>query len=170
MQSIEAWQPWPAVLLYLTKSQAQLYNLLVFSSPLLQLTKAGFPSPSPIQAQSWPVAMEGRDIVAIAKTGSGKTLGYLMPGFTHLQERRNNSRIGPTVLVLAPTRELATQIHEEARKFGASSRINATVITHGKIYPFFCEYVFQAKINTGPTLDIIHRVTILLHPRQKYPP
>ena len=89
--------------------------------------------------------MEGRDIVAIAKTGSGKTLGYLMPGFTHLQERRNNSRIGPTVLVLAPTRELATQIHEEARKFGASSRINATVSSHEENMPVVWEICHPNK-------------------------
>lgn len=65
--------------------------------------------------------------MAIAKTGSGKTLGYLIPGFIHLKKLRNNSRMGPTVLVLAPTRELATQIQEEAVKFGRSSRVSCTV-------------------------------------------
>ena len=72
--------------------------------------------------------MQGRDIVAIAKTGSGKTLGYLLPGFMHLKRCQNNSRMGPTVLVLSPTRELATQIQDEAVKFGRSSRISCTVI------------------------------------------
>lgn len=65
--------------------------------------------------------------MAIAKTGSGKTLGYLIPGFIHLKKLRNNSRMGPTVLVLAPTRELATQIQEEAVKFDRSSRVSCTV-------------------------------------------
>lgn len=72
--------------------------------------------------------MQGQDIVAIAKTGSGKTLGYLLPGFMHLKQRRNNPQMGPTVLVLSPTRELATQIQDEAVKFGRSSRIACTVI------------------------------------------
>ncbi|CAH2055375.1 unnamed protein product [Thlaspi arvense] len=92
---------------------------------------AGFSAPTPIQAQSWPIAMQGRDIVAIAKTGSGKTLGYLIPGFMHLQRIRNDSRMGPTILVLSPTRELATQIQVEAVKFGRSSRISCTCLYGG---------------------------------------
>jgi superfamily II DNA/RNA helicase len=92
-----------------------------------QVLKAGFSSPTPIQAQSWPVALQSRDIVAVAKTGSGKTLGYLIPGFIHLKRCRNDPQLGPTVLVLSPTRELATQIQDEAVKFGKSSRISCTV-------------------------------------------
>ena len=99
--------------------------ILVFF--FLKLYGAGFSAPSPIQAQSWPVAMQNRDIVAVAKTGSGKTLGYLIPGFMHLQRVRNDSRMGPTILVLSPTRELATQIQAEALKFGKSSRISCAV-------------------------------------------
>lgn len=94
---------------------------------IFQVHNAGFSSPTPIQAQSWPIALQGRDIVAVAKTGSGKTLGYLIPGFIHLKHRRNDPRMGPTVLVLSPTRELATQIQDEAVKFGKSSRISCTV-------------------------------------------
>ncbi|XP_021737705.1 ATP-dependent RNA helicase-like protein DB10 [Chenopodium quinoa] len=103
-----------------------------FPSELLkEVHQAGFSSPTPIQAQSWPIAMQGRDIVAIAKTGSGKTLGYLLPGFMHLKQRRNNTQMGPTVLVLSPTRELATQIQDEAVKFGRSSRISCTCLYGG---------------------------------------
>ena len=91
------------------------------------MCSAGFSNPTPIQAQTWPIALQGRDIVAIAKTGSGKTLGYLMPAFILLRQRRNNSLNGPTVLVLAPTRELATQIQEEVFKFARSSRVSCTV-------------------------------------------
>ncbi|GER51750.1 DEAD-box ATP-dependent RNA helicase, partial [Striga asiatica] len=60
---------------------------------------AGFSAPTPIQAQTWPIALQSRDIVAIAKTGSGKTLGYLMPAFIHLRRLRNNPQNGPTVLL-----------------------------------------------------------------------
>jgi ATP-dependent RNA helicase DDX5/DBP2 len=52
---------------------------------LLQVLHAGFSAPTPIQAQSWPIALRGRDIVAVVKTGSGKTLGYLLPGFILLK-------------------------------------------------------------------------------------
>lgn len=94
---------------------------------LFQILAAGFASPTPIQAQTWPIALQNRDIVAIAKTGSGKTLGYLIPAFMLLKRVRNNPQNGPTVVVLAPTRELATQIQDEAIKFGRSIRISCTV-------------------------------------------
>ncbi|XP_039009898.1 DEAD-box ATP-dependent RNA helicase 14-like isoform X2 [Hibiscus syriacus] len=101
------------------------------SEILREVHNAGFSAPTPIQAQSWPIALQGRDIVAIAKTGSGKTLGYLLPGFMHLKRCRNDPQMGPTVLVLSPTRELATQIQEEANKFGKSSRIRCTCLYGG---------------------------------------
>eukprot|EP00898_Chlorokybus_atmophyticus_P003772 jgi/Chlat1/4396/Chrsp29S04542 len=97
---------------------------------LAEFQRAGFPAPSPIQAQSWPIALQGRDCIAVAKTGSGKTLGYLVPGFMHLQRARNN-RLGPSMLVLAPTRELVTQIQAEAAKFGQSFRLASTAVYGG---------------------------------------
>ncbi|XP_066317069.1 DEAD-box ATP-dependent RNA helicase 14-like isoform X3 [Miscanthus floridulus] len=101
------------------------------SEILREVLQAGFSAPTPIQAQSWPIAIKGRDIVAVAKTGSGKTLGYLLPGFILLKRLQHNSREGPTVLVLSPTRELATQIQDEAVKFGRSSRISSTCLYGG---------------------------------------
>lgn len=94
---------------------------------LFQIRAAGFASPTPIQAQTWPIALQNRDIVAIAKTGSGKTLGYLIPAFMLLKRCHNNPQNGPTVVVLSPTRELATQIQDEAIKFGRSIRVSCTV-------------------------------------------
>nr|XP_043614476.1 DEAD-box ATP-dependent RNA helicase 14-like [Erigeron canadensis] len=103
-----------------------------FPSELLrEVLEAGFSAPTPIQAQSWPVALQSRDIVAIAKTGSGKTLGYLIPGFIHLKRVHKNRQMGPSVLVLSPTRELATQIQVEAVKFGKSSKILCTCLYGG---------------------------------------
>lgn len=95
---------------------------------LLQIEHAGFSEPTPIQAQAWPVAMEGRDVVAIAKTGSGKTCGFLLPGLMHIKKTRKDPRYGPTVLVLAPTRELANQIQVEANKFGKLSGVRNTCV------------------------------------------
>ncbi|KAK1407762.1 hypothetical protein QVD17_39388 [Tagetes erecta] len=98
---------------------------------LREIYAAGFASPTPIQAQTWPIALQNRDIVAIAKTGSGKTLGYLIPAFMLLRRCHNNPQYGPTVVVLAPTRELATQIQDEAIKFGRSVRISCTCLYGG---------------------------------------
>lgn len=91
-----------------------------------QIRRAGYKAPTPIQAQAWPVALEGRDLVAIAKTGSGKTCGFLLPGFVHIANMRPDPRNGPSMLVLAPTRELAVQIKEEADKFGRSAGVKNT--------------------------------------------
>eukprot|EP00304_Pavlova_gyrans_P009093 CAMPEP_0206035390 /NCGR_PEP_ID=MMETSP1466-20131121/2044_1 /ASSEMBLY_ACC=CAM_ASM_001126 /TAXON_ID=44452 /ORGANISM="Pavlova gyrans, Strain CCMP608" /LENGTH=498 /DNA_ID=CAMNT_0053409769 /DNA_START=99 /DNA_END=1591 /DNA_ORIENTATION=+ len=91
-----------------------------------EVQRAGFPTPSPIQAQAWPPALGGHDIVGIAKTGSGKTLAFLMPAFMQIMQRRPDPRRGPYALVLAPTRELATQILDECSKFGRSAGMTAT--------------------------------------------
>ncbi|CAM6093535.1 unnamed protein product [Calypogeia fissa] len=97
-----------------------------------ELENAGFSSPSAIQAMTWPIARQSRDVVAVAKTGSGKTLGYLMPAFLRMEKReRVLPRRPPSVLVLAPTRELANQIREEAWKFGRSSKISVTCVSGG---------------------------------------
>ncbi|CAE8626000.1 unnamed protein product [Polarella glacialis] len=89
------------------------------------LMKAGFPAPSQIQQYAWPLAMQGQDCIGVAATGSGKTLGFLMPAFHYLIER--GIRAGdPQLLVMAPTRELAVQIEEEAVKFGRASGIKTT--------------------------------------------
>ncbi|KAI3886323.1 hypothetical protein MKX03_028828 [Papaver bracteatum] len=93
--------------------------------------QAGFSAPTPIQAQSWTIALQSHDIVSIAKIGSGKSLGYLIPGFMHLKRVRNNSQMGPTVLVLSPTRELATQIQDDVVKFGRSLTLQCTCLYGG---------------------------------------
>lgn len=84
------------------------------------LQKAGFPAPSQIQQYAWPLAMQGSDVIGVAATGSGKTLGFLLPAFHYLIERQIRPG-NPQLLVMAPTRELAVQIEEEAVKFGRSS-------------------------------------------------
>ena len=98
---------------------------------MAEIQRAGFSEPTPIQAQSWSVAMSNRDVIAIAKTGSGKTCGYLLPGMMHIKAKPSDPRAGPTLLVLAPTRELAVQIKDEADKFGRSSRIANTCLYGG---------------------------------------
>ncbi|XP_071742437.1 DEAD-box ATP-dependent RNA helicase 20-like [Rutidosis leptorrhynchoides] len=97
-----------------------------------EIVKAGFTEPTAIQAQGWPMALKGRDLIGIAETGSGKTLAYLLPAIVHVNAQPILSHgDGPIVLVLAPTRELAVQIQQEASKFGASSKIKNTCIYGG---------------------------------------
>ncbi|KAD6118643.1 hypothetical protein R6Q59_024849 [Mikania micrantha] len=97
-----------------------------------EIVKAGFTEPTAIQAQGWPMALKGRDLIGIAETGSGKTLSYLLPAIVHVNAQPILSPgDGPIVLVLAPTRELAVQIQQEATKFGASSKIKSTCIYGG---------------------------------------
>merc|ERR1719186_521924 len=97
-----------------------------------EIRKAGFSAPTPIQAQGWSIALTGVDMVGIAQTGSGKTLGYLLPGIIHSNHQPYLERgDGPIDLVLAPTRELAQQIQEVAQQFGASSRLKSTCVFGG---------------------------------------
>ena len=92
----------------------------------------GFPAPTAIQAQGWPMAMSGRDMVGVAETGSGKTLAYVLPAIVHINAQPFlKPGDGPIVLVLAPTRELALQIQTECSKFGTSSKIRSTCVYGG---------------------------------------
>jgi len=81
---------------------------------------AGFTKPTAIQSQAWPIALKGNDLISIAKTGSGKTCGFLLPVLhQHLQTKgRARGPSNPVLLVLAPTRELACQIMDEVQRFG----------------------------------------------------
>jgi ATP-dependent RNA helicase DDX5/DBP2 len=107
-----------------------------FNTMILQLfVKAGFSRPTGIQSQAWPIAIQKHDMICIAKTGSGKTCGFLLPYFyQHIQNKGSTGvprRFGgssgskPTMLILAPTRELSVQIQEEANKFGRPLNISS---------------------------------------------
>lgn len=99
---------------------------------LSEVKQQGFPKPTAIQCQGWPMALSGRDMVGIAATGSGKTLSYCLPAIVHINAQPLLKHgDGPIVLVLAPTRELAVQIQQECSKFGASSRIRNTCVYGG---------------------------------------
>ncbi|KAL4702866.1 hypothetical protein ACJJTC_009068 [Scirpophaga incertulas] len=97
-----------------------------------EILKQGFPNPTPIQAQGWPIALSGRDMVGIAQTGSGKTLAYILPAIVHIINQPRLLRDeGPIVLVLAPTRELAQQIQQVATDFGQSVQVRNTCVFGG---------------------------------------
>lgn len=97
-----------------------------------EIVRQNYQEPTAIQAQGWPLALSGMDMVGIAQTGSGKTLGYLLPAIIHVNNQPYLERgDGPIVLVLAPTRELAQQIQEVAVEFGKTSKIKSTCIFGG---------------------------------------
>lgn len=87
--------------------------------------------PTPIQAQSWPIAMSGNNLVGIAQTGSGKTLGYILPAVVHINNQESGRTKGPIALVLAPTRELAQQIQQVASDFGGRSYLRNACVFGG---------------------------------------
>ena len=108
----------------------------VFTSliPPLQLAliDAGYVKPTPIQEQSIPHLLEGRDILGCAQTGTGKTAAFTLPILQYLDRNKKRSVKGrPRVLVLAPTRELAAQIDESIRTYGCHLKVFHTVIFGG---------------------------------------
>ncbi|CEN62255.1 Putative Pre-mRNA-processing ATP-dependent RNA helicase prp5 [Aspergillus calidoustus] len=82
------------------------------------IDKLGFESLTSIQSQAIPAIMSGRDVIGVAKTGSGKTMAFLIPMFRHIKDQRPLDNMeGPVSLIMTPTRELATQIHKDCKPF-----------------------------------------------------
>lgn len=82
------------------------------------IKKLGYAGPTPIQAQAVPAIMSGRDVIGVAKTGSGKTIAFLLPLFRHIKDQRPLEQMeGPIAVIMTPTRELAVQIHRECKPF-----------------------------------------------------
>jgi ATP-dependent RNA helicase RhlE len=102
------------------------------ASLLRALAKQGYSHPTPIQAQAIPPIMAGRDLIGIAQTGTGKTAAFALPILHYLAtHRRAAPRNGCRVLVLSPTRELASQIAETFRCLGAGVPLSIAVIFGG---------------------------------------
>ena len=113
------------------------FTSLGLSAPILKaIEDKGYDKPSPIQQQAIPVVLEGRDVMAAAQTGTGKTAGFTLP----ILERLSN---GPRVranhvrsLILTPTRELAAQIQENIVNYSRYLDVSSTVVFGGvKVNP-----------------------------------
>ncbi len=92
------------------------FTELGLSAPLLAaIEELGYERPSPIQALAIPPALEGRDLVGLSETGSGKTAAFVLPSLARL----DLSQRKPQILILCPTRELAVQVCEEVHRLGA---------------------------------------------------
>ncbi|URW75949.1 DEAD/DEAH box helicase [Sphingomonas donggukensis] len=109
------------------------FDQLGLSKPVLDaLTAKGYTTPTPIQAQSIPPLLEGRDLLGIAQTGTGKTAAFVLPSIDRLV--KSNVRPMPRqcrMLVLAPTRELAAQIADNARLYSKGSRLSVVTVFGG---------------------------------------
>ena len=102
---------------------------------LKALSDEGYSTPTPIQAQAIPPILEGRDLLGIAQTGTGKTAAFALPILHRLAaDRRPAPRRGCRVLILSPTRELATQIGESFKAYGRHLGVSVTVIFGGVKY------------------------------------
>ena len=98
---------------------------------LRALAEYGYAKPTPIQAAAIPAALEGHDLLAAAQTGTGKTAAFALPLLQKLSTSGQTLTRRPRALVLTPTRELATQIHENMRDYGKHIRVSATTIFGG---------------------------------------
>ena len=114
------------------------FNTLGLSAELLRaVTEQGYTEPTPVQSQAIPVILEGRDILAGAQTGTGKTAGFTLPLLQRLSSTpRGDGRRRVRALILTPTRELAAQVEESVRTYGRHLSLSSAVIFGGvKINP-----------------------------------
>jgi superfamily II DNA/RNA helicase len=115
---------------------------------LSAIASCKYTEPTDIQREAIPVALEGRDLMASAQTGTGKTAAFVLPALQRLLEPSQGRGRGPRVLVLTPTRELATQVTDNVRQFSKQVRVSSGVVVGGMPYPP------QIKLLSQP-LDIL---------------
>ncbi|HIP76075.1 MAG TPA: DEAD/DEAH box helicase, partial [Psychromonas hadalis] len=113
------------------------FEALNLPAPILQAIKEqGYTKPSPIQAQAIPVVLDGKDIMAAAQTGTGKTAGFTLPLLANLLKGERAKANQVRVLILTPTRELAAQIQASVETYGKHLPLRSAVVFGGvKINP-----------------------------------
>ena len=109
------------------------FATLGVAQPIVRaLLSEGYAEPTPIQRQTIPALLAGRDLLGIAQTGTGKTAAFVLPILQRLSEETGRSEPRrPRALILAPTRELASQIGERIAAYGSNLRLRHTVIFGG---------------------------------------
>lgn len=96
------------------------------------IKRLDYKAPTAIQAQAIPAIMSGRDMIGVAKTGSGKTMAFLLPMFRHIKDQRPVEALeGPIGLIMTPTRELAVQIYRESKPFLKALNLRAACVYGG---------------------------------------
>jgi len=108
------------------------FSDLGLAEPLVRALEAkGYAEPTPIQAQAIPKLLDGHDLLGIAQTGTGKTAAFVLPSIQRLAEGKRPLPYHCRMLVLAPTRELATQIADNARGYGKFSKLSVATVFGG---------------------------------------
>jgi ATP-dependent RNA helicase RhlE len=108
------------------------FKTLGLSEPILKaIAKKGYETPSPIQAKAIPPVLEGKDVLASAQTGTGKTAGFTLPLLHFLSENPKQKYRDIRALILTPTRELAAQVHNNVKEYSEFLNIRSTVIFGG---------------------------------------
>ena len=111
------------------------FNALGLSEPLVRaVTELGYTEPTPVQQQAIPIVLAGRDLLAGAQTGTGKTAGFVLPILHRLAQTKpvaGKSARPVRALILTPTRELAAQVEESVRDYGKYKKSTATVVFGG---------------------------------------
>ncbi|MEB5974544.1 ATP-dependent RNA helicase SrmB [Pantoea dispersa] len=111
------------------------FSELELDESLLEaLQDKGFTRPTAIQAEAIPAALEGRDVLGSAPTGTGKTAAYLLPALQHLLDFPRKKSGPPRILILTPTRELAMQVADQARELAKHTHLDIATITGGVAY------------------------------------
>jgi ATP-dependent RNA helicase RhlE len=111
------------------------FSSLGLAEPILRaVAHEGYDTPTPIQAQSIPALLGGRDLLGIAQTGTGKTAAFALPILQHLSQLGRARPKTCQALVLAPTRELAAQIADSFRTYGRNLRLSVAVVVGGVSY------------------------------------
>jgi ATP-dependent RNA helicase RhlE len=112
--------------LYMTFTSLGLSKALVKA-----VTEKGYETPSPIQEKAIPVILEGKDVLASAQTGTGKTAGFTLPILQNISEKKNPKYRPIKALVLTPTRELAAQVYDNVREYSTHLNIKSAAIFGG---------------------------------------
>ena len=108
------------------------FKELGLSDALLKaIDKKGYTEPSPIQAKAIPEVLQGKDVLASAQTGTGKTAGFTLPLLHILSKQEPQKRRKIRSLILTPTRELAAQIYDNVKEYSEYLNIKSTVIFGG---------------------------------------
>jgi ATP-dependent RNA helicase RhlE len=143
------------------------FSTLGLSEPLLRaLTESGYETPTPIQVQGIPPVLAGRDVFASAQTGTGKTAGFTLPLLQRLSELPPAKNNQVHALILAPTRELAAQIHASVLQYGRHLRVRSAVVFGGvKINPQMMALRGGVEIliaTPGRLLDLVQQRAVRL--------
>ena len=110
-------------------------NLNLHPNLLKAVEACGFDKPTDIQSEAIPVVLSGRDLMASAQTGTGKTAAFVLPALQQLLQPARKKGNGPRVLVLTPTRELAIQVNDNIRQFSKFSKFTNGTVVGGMPYP-----------------------------------